>query len=147
MPALTKPQIVELYRIAFTLDGEETCGAFTNSATVRALARRSLISLKEIKRPFGGPGPLGRLTMTMTLAEPTELGYRRLDEFGFAPFPAERAFLAKRRGTCIRTYRPFVACLAKGWVEVVDGVEAGDGWARWKATEAGKDALQRSDEF
>lgn len=143
MPALTKPQFVELYRIAFTLDEGDTCDAFAKSATVRALVRRGLISLTESKRPFGGPGPIGRLTMTVTLAEPTAQGYRQLDEFGFAPFPAERAFLAKRRGTCIRTYRPFVAALAKGWIEVVDGAETGDGWARWKATEAGKEALRR----
>ena len=128
---LTDRQLQRLLEIAAAQSVGKPLG-YMGTSRDKSLLRHGLISIEEKKIPF-----IGNLMMTSEIALMTPEGHRYIGACGFAPFPNEEKFLSKRRiGYCDATYEPFVSCLAKGWIEIIETRDA-EHWVKWKKTKAG----------
>jgi hypothetical protein len=139
---LSDKQIQRLLQFGAAQSVENPLG-YMSSVTDRSLLKLGLIEVEETRMRFGGPGAIGRAMMTVKVGKLTPAGHRYLGDCGFAPFPNEERFLGKRRvGYCAEHYLPFIACLAKGWVEITERTIQPQDWVKWKKTKAGRDAMK-----
>lgn len=139
MASLSSNQLQRLLQFAAAEAMKNPLG-YMDTNTDKSLVRRGLISVVEKRMSLGGSGAIGRMVMTVKIAELTAAGHRYIGECGFAPFPNEEKFLGNKRvGYCVPTFAPYISCLAKGWIEQVEVI---DTWVKWKKTKLGRSAMK-----